>query len=80
MGVATLLQMVSYLAETQDRKRTAIFNFNNGEEDGLMGAHAYVYTLPRYYVLTGAICRFMEHPWSNITDTFLNLEGAAAGG
>lgn len=22
----------------------------------------------------------MEHPWSNVTDTFLNLEGAAAGG
>jgi hypothetical protein len=24
--------------------------------------------------------RFLEHPWSNITDTFFNLEGAAAGG
>lgn len=24
--------------------------------------------------------RFLEHPWSNLTDTFLNLEGAAAGG
>ncbi|KAG2352500.1 hypothetical protein BDR07DRAFT_1384191, partial [Suillus spraguei] len=43
--------------------RTVVFNINNGEEDGLNGAHV-----------------FMEHPWVNATDTFLNLEGAAAGG
>jgi hypothetical protein len=24
--------------------------------------------------------RFLEHPWSKIPDTFLNLEGAASGG
>ena len=24
--------------------------------------------------------RFWQHPWSNITTTFVNLEGAAAGG
>ncbi|KAH7920604.1 hypothetical protein BV22DRAFT_1097866 [Leucogyrophana mollusca] len=62
MGVVTLLQMVQYFAERRP-KRTVIFNINNGEEDGLNGAHA-----------------FMEHSWSNITDIFLNLEGAAAGG
>ena len=38
MGVATLLQMVDYLARTR-QKRTAVFNINNGEEDGLHGAH-----------------------------------------
>jgi Zn-dependent M28 family amino/carboxypeptidase len=38
MGVATLLQMVDYLAENRP-KRTAVFNINNGEEDGLHGAH-----------------------------------------
>lgn len=39
MGVATLLQLVEYLAENQ-AERTAIFNINNGEEDFLNGAHA----------------------------------------
>ena len=38
MGVVTLLQMVEYLANNR-KKRTAIFNINNGEEDGLHGAH-----------------------------------------
>ncbi|KAG1882430.1 hypothetical protein F4604DRAFT_425374 [Suillus subluteus] len=62
MGVVTLLSMVKYFAENRP-SRTVVFNINNGEEDGLNGAHV-----------------FMEHPWVNITDTFLNLEGAAAGG
>ncbi|KAG1719757.1 hypothetical protein EDB19DRAFT_2044953 [Suillus lakei] len=62
MGVVTLLSMVKYFAENRPR-RTVVFNINNGEEDGLNGAHV-----------------FMEHPWVNVTDTFLNLEGAAAGG
>ncbi|GLB36490.1 putative peptidase family M28 [Lyophyllum shimeji] len=62
MAIVTMLQLVAKLAEKRS-KRTSIFNFNNGEEDGLYGAHA-----------------FLEHPWSNLTRTFLNLEGAAAGG
>jgi hypothetical protein len=62
MGVATLMQLVEYLAKYRP-KRTAVFNINNGEEDGLCGAFT-----------------FLKHPWSNYTDTFLNLEGAAAGG
>ncbi|KAJ7749539.1 hypothetical protein DFH07DRAFT_828727 [Mycena maculata] len=62
MGVATLMQLVEYLTKNRP-KRTAVFNINNGEEDGLCGAFT-----------------FLKHPWSNITDTFLNLEGAAAGG
>ncbi|KAG5648253.1 hypothetical protein DXG03_006211 [Asterophora parasitica] len=61
MGIVSMLQMVQKLAETRS-KRTAIFNFNNGEEDGLNGAHA-----------------FLQHPWSNLTATFLNLEGASSG-
>ncbi|KAI1790376.1 hypothetical protein LXA43DRAFT_512127 [Ganoderma leucocontextum] len=64
MGVATLLQMAEYFAHPDRRpRRTAIFFFNNGEEDQLNGAHAY-----------------FEHPWSNLTSTFINLEGAASGG
>ncbi|KAJ7217125.1 putative zinc metalloprotease [Mycena pura] len=62
MGVATLMQLIEYLAKNRP-KRTAVFNINNGEEDGLNGAFT-----------------FLKHPWSNLTDTFLNLEGAAAGG
>ncbi|KAF8161605.1 hypothetical protein B0H34DRAFT_796364 [Crassisporium funariophilum] len=62
IGIATLLQMVKYLT-THRTRRTAIFNINNGEEDGLNGAHV-----------------FFQHPWSRIPDTFLNLEGASAGG
>ena len=38
-GVATLLQLVQYFAKNRPL-RTAVFNINNGEEDGLNGAHA----------------------------------------
>ena len=41
MGVVTLLQLVRYFA-TRRPERTVIFNINNGEEDGLHGAHACV--------------------------------------
>lgn len=64
MGIATLLELVRYFAHEGRRpRRTAIFFFNNGEEDGLNGAHLY-----------------FEHPWSNLTSTFINMEGAASGG
>lgn len=64
MGVVTLLEMAEYFATPERRpRRTAIFFFNNGEEDQLNGAHA-----------------FFEHPWSNLTSVFINLEGAASGG
>ncbi|KAF7311356.1 Peptide hydrolase [Mycena kentingensis (nom. inval.)] len=62
MGVATLIQLVEYFAKNRPR-RTAVFNINNGEEDGLNGAYV-----------------FLKHPWSNSTDSFLNLEGASGGG
>lgn len=41
MGVATLLQLLSYFVEHRP-KRTAVWNINNGEEDWLNGAHASV--------------------------------------
>ncbi|OSC97539.1 hypothetical protein PYCCODRAFT_1419229 [Trametes coccinea BRFM310] len=64
MGVATLLELAEYLSAPERRpRRTAVFFFNNGEEDYLNGAHAY-----------------FEHPWSNLTSVFINLEGAASGG
>ncbi|KAH9961137.1 hypothetical protein BGW80DRAFT_1463970 [Lactifluus volemus] len=62
MSVAALIQMVTFLSNNRPR-RTAVFNINNGEEDGLHGAHA-----------------FLHHPWSNLTSTFLNFDGAGSGG
>ncbi|KAF9444121.1 hypothetical protein P691DRAFT_778476 [Macrolepiota fuliginosa MF-IS2] len=63
IGVVCLMTMVEYLSTKARTQRTAIFNINNGEEDGLHGAHL-----------------LLEHPWSTIPDTFINLEGAGAGG
>ncbi|CAE6536705.1 unnamed protein product [Rhizoctonia solani] len=41
MGVVTLLQLVEYYGRNQP-KRTVVFNINNGEEDWLNGAHAFL--------------------------------------
>lgn len=41
MGVATLLNLVDYFAKNRP-KRDIIFNINNGEEDWLNGAHAFL--------------------------------------
>ncbi|KAL0955569.1 hypothetical protein HGRIS_001809 [Hohenbuehelia grisea] len=41
MGVVTLIQLVDYFARNQP-KRTVVFNINNGEEDWLNGAHAFL--------------------------------------
>ncbi|KAH9959052.1 hypothetical protein BC827DRAFT_1215483 [Russula dissimulans] len=62
MSVIALVHMINYLVKNRP-KRTSVFNINNGEEDGLHGAHA-----------------FLQHPWSNLTSTFFNFEGAGAGG
>ncbi|CAE7139690.1 unnamed protein product [Rhizoctonia solani] len=62
MGVVTLLQLVEYYGRSKP-ERTVVFNINNGEEDWLNGAHA-----------------FLDHPWSKLPKTFLNLEGAGNGG
>lgn len=83
MSVSALLQMIKYLA-THRPRRTAVFNINNGEEDGLHGAHASVFSDRWYgyrlYIVCFWLNRFLEHPWSNLTSTFLNFEGAGAGG
>ena len=42
IGVVSLLQLVEHLVKNRPR-RTAIFNINNGEEDGLNGAQAFVH-------------------------------------
>ena len=64
VGVVTLLQLISYFTKDGNRpKRGIVALFNNGEENGLYGAHNY-----------------LRHPLSQFTHTFLNLEGAGAGG
>ncbi|ORY15446.1 putative zinc metalloprotease [Clohesyomyces aquaticus] len=64
VGTVTLLQLLSYFTEPRNwPKRTIVLLLNNGEEDFLNGAKA-----------------FMRHPISQVPHTFLNLEGAGAGG
>lgn len=64
VGVVTLLQLLSHYTAGENRpKRGLVALFNNGEENGLYGAHSY-----------------LRHPLSQFTHTFLNLEGAGAGG
>ncbi|KAH7089431.1 putative zinc metalloprotease [Paraphoma chrysanthemicola] len=64
VGVVTVLQLLSYFTEEKNwPKRTVILLLNNGEEDFLNGAKA-----------------FMRHPISQVPHTFVNLEGAGAGG
>jgi hypothetical protein len=79
MGVVSLLFLIEYLAQ-KPPLRTAIFNLNNGEEDGLCGSHVLAY--PSHITCSGNIWvrRFFQHPWSKETALFLNLEGAGSGG
>nr|XP_036582773.1 peptidase family m28 family [Colletotrichum truncatum]KAF6791564.1 peptidase family m28 family [Colletotrichum truncatum] len=64
MGCVSVLQILNYYTtEGHQPKRGIVLLLNNGEEDGLYGARAYVYS-PLYY----------------FTTTFVNLEGAGAGG
>jgi len=80
MSVVALVQMVDFLSKNRPR-RTAVFNFNNGEEDGLHGAQAWATFMYRLSLRFNLLFyRFLRHPWSNLTSTFLNFEGAGSGG
>ncbi|KAL6705238.1 hypothetical protein ACN47E_007198 [Coniothyrium glycines] len=64
VGVVTVLQLLSYFTDEKNwPKRTVVLLLNNGEEDFLNGAVA-----------------FMRNPTSAVPQTFVNLEGAGAGG
>lgn len=64
VGVVSVLQLIKYFSTRGNQPRRGVVALlNNGEEDFLNGARA-----------------FMQHPISRFTDTFLNLEGAGAGG
>ena len=64
-GVVSILQLISYYTRNGKSapKRGLVALLNNGEENGLYGAHNYV-----------------RHPVAQLPHTFLNLEGAGAGG
>ena len=81
MSVVALMHMVDFLSKNRPR-RTAVFNINNGEENGLHGAQTYAISMhclssPSF---TCSLNRFLRHPWSNLTSMFLNFEGAGSGG
>lgn len=61
-GIASLLALLTNFCNEQP-ERTIIFNFNNNEEFGLLGAHS-----------------FFKHPWSNLVEYVINLEGTGTGG
>ena len=64
VGVVSILQLISYFTQKNQRpKRGIVALFNNGEEDYLNGAYA-----------------FTQHPLAGFPSIFLNLEGAGAGG
>ncbi|KAK4548610.1 hypothetical protein LTR36_009520 [Oleoguttula mirabilis] len=64
MGVVSVLQLISHFTtEGHQPEHGIVALLNNGEENGLYGAHTY-----------------LRHPLSQFAHTFLNLEGAGAGG
>ena len=81
MSVVALVHMIDFLSKNRPR-RTAVFNINNGEEDGLHGAQtcAIFMNCLSFPILTCCLNRFLRHPWSNLTSMFLNFEGAGSGG
>ncbi|KAL7799925.1 peptidase family M28 domain-containing protein [Trichoderma ceciliae] len=64
MSCVSMLQLLSYFTtEGRQPKHGVVLLFNNGEEDGLLGARAFGYS-----------------PLLKFCHTFVNLEGAGAGG
>lgn len=64
VGVVSILQLISHYTVAGNKpKRGLVALFNNGEEDYLNGARA-----------------FLKHPIARTIRTFVNLEGAGAGG
>ncbi|KAM0327662.1 hypothetical protein ACHAQA_005955 [Verticillium albo-atrum] len=64
MGCVSILQILNYFTTPgRQPKRGIVLLFNNGEEDGLLGAKA-----------------FANSPLFSFPTTFVNLEGAGAGG
>lgn len=64
MSVAALLNMVELLSKPENRPRRTAVFFLNNGEEEGLNGSH----------------MFFEHPWSRLTSTFMNIEGAGAGG
>ena len=64
IGVITILQLIEYFSVPERRPRCDAPFFLNNGEEDGLNGIHLLY----------------EHPWSNLTSTFINLEGAGAGG
>ncbi|KAF9194938.1 hypothetical protein BGZ50_005404 [Haplosporangium sp. Z 11] len=73
-GVAVALAMIRHFIH-HPVQHTIIFNLNNAEEVGLLGAIAFMGNLPNSTTDAGK-----GHPWKKYVRAFVNLEGGGSGG
>ncbi|KAG0042509.1 hypothetical protein BGZ83_000385 [Gryganskiella cystojenkinii] len=73
-GVAVSLALIRHFIH-HPVKHTLVFFLNNAEEDGSLGASAFMGAPPNSTTETGN-----GHPWKKYIKAFLNLEGGGAGG
>ncbi|KAF9144099.1 hypothetical protein BG015_000204 [Linnemannia schmuckeri] len=73
-GVAVALALMRHFIY-HPVEHTLIFNINNAEEDGSLGAAVFMGAPPNSTTETG-----QGHPWKKYVKAFINLEGAGSGG
>ncbi|KAG0281633.1 hypothetical protein BGZ96_001063 [Linnemannia gamsii] len=73
-GVAVALALIRHFIH-HPVEHTLIFNVNNAEEDGLLGAAVFMGAPSNSTTETG-----QGHPWKKHVKAFINLEGAGSGG
>ncbi|KAG0364815.1 hypothetical protein BGX24_004440 [Mortierella sp. AD032] len=73
-GVAVALAMIRHFIH-HPVEHTLIFNINNAEEDGSLGAAAFMGAPVNSTTETG-----QGHPWKKYVKAFINLEGGGSGG
>ncbi|KAF9920727.1 hypothetical protein FBU30_009357 [Linnemannia zychae] len=73
-GVAVALALMRHFIH-HPVEHTLIFNINNAEEEGLLGAAVFMGALPNSTTETG-----QGHRWKKYVKAFINLEGAGSGG
>ncbi|KAK3819202.1 MAG: hypothetical protein JOS17DRAFT_756490 [Linnemannia elongata] len=73
-GVAVALALIRHFIH-HPVEHTLIFNINNAEEEGTLGAAVFMGAPPNSTTETG-----QGHPWKKYVKAFINLEGAGSGG